>query len=684
MTRVTEAIGRLTTRSPLAKYLSMPLVRQPNTDRLRRLAAALLIALAISGSFSAESKKGQNHWAWEPIQHPAPPAQTKTPAKTPIDQFIFAKLEQKGLAAARRAAPLKLLRRVTVDLTGLPPAPAEVEAFAKGDSAEDYAKRIDRLLESPQYGERWARHWLDLVRFADTGGFEKDLLYRNAWAYRDYVIRAFNSDKPFDRFIEEQIAGDELWPDDPDAVAATGLYAVGPASQDSALNSTQLEYEWLTDSVDTTGAAFLGMTLGCARCHNHKYDPITQQDYFAMQAVFAASDRPYPAGIRENRIKGLNGILADVPIPKEVQNDPRCTIVTDDKVGARLFHRDAPMEIRRLARGELSKPKEIVEPAIPALFHAEKVRFEGAESTKRRRATFAKWVVSRDNPLTARVIVNRVWTWHFGQGLVRTPNDFGAQGEAPTHPELLDWLANDFVEHGWDLKRLHRMILTSATYQMDSVAASNREVERDSENRLLSRFPRRRLTAEAIWDSLHACAGTLNLKTGGPPVVPALSQDELSGLFGDEKWKVSKDETEHNRRAIYLLERRAFLVPMIDAFDPPDVMSSCPQRFQTTVPTQALALLNSSVALEQARHFAQRLLKECAHTPEEIPRRAWLIAFGRPITKDEADKAAKFLASRQNPPEGLQAVPANVAPESDALTEFCLALFNANEFVFID
>jgi hypothetical protein len=402
-----------------------------------------LLRIQFAGALEAAEQDAlqprRDHWAYQPIQSPTPPTVDKASARTPIDAFVVAKLHEKALSSAPPASPLKLLRRVTFDLTGLPPSIPEIETFSKAHNPTDYAKLIDRLLASPQYGERWARYWLDLVRFADTGGFEKDLLYRNAWAYRDYVIRSLNSDKPFNRFIQEQVAGDELWPDDSDAIAATGLYAVGPASQDSALNSTQLEYEWLTDAADTTGAAFLGMTVGCARCHNHKYDPITQQDYFAMQAIFAASDRPYPSAIRENRIKGLNGILADVPIPKELLSDPRCTIVTDDKIGAQLFHRETPMEIRRLARGELGKPREVVEAAIPALFHADKARFNStAETSKQRRATLAKWLTSPDNPLTARVMVNRIWTWHFGQGLVRTPNDFGAQGEPPTHPELMD------------------------------------------------------------------------------------------------------------------------------------------------------------------------------------------------------------------------------------------------------
>jgi len=650
---------------------------------------ALVIALGLSGMLSLAADAPNQWWSLQPVRQASPPIpKDRNWVKNPIDAFVLARLEADGLTPTPPASRPALLRRIHFDLTGLPPSPEQVEAFARDRRPQACAELIDRLLGSPQYGERWARHWLDVVRYADTGGFEHDLSYRNAWRYRDYVIRSFNANKPFSRFIQEQVAGDELWPGDADAVTATGLYAVGPVSQDSAMMSTQLEYEWLTDAADTTGAAFLGLTLGCARCHDHKYDPLTQRDYYGLQAIFAASDRPYPDAIREHRIKGLNGILADVPIPKEAKDDPRCTIKTDEKIGAQLFHREAPLEIHRLRRGELSKPLEPIEPALPAVFGVDKKRFDPAAAPPaQRRAEFARWLIAPDNPLTARVIVNRVWAWHFGQGLVRTPSDFGAQGEPPTHPELLDWLARDFVEHGWDLKRLHKLIMTSATYQMASRIEASSPVRpkkdpsanrrfNDSENRLLSHFPRRRLEAEAIWDSLHACAGTLNLKAFGPPVVPALSKDELSGLFGEDKWKVTKDTNEFTRRGVYLFERRTFLAPMLDAFDPPDVMASCARRFETTVPTQALALLNSEAAQGQAREFARRLLRECGlqsgGRPKKTLARAWLVAFGRPIAPSERKRAEAFLEARQT------------LSNEDALTELCLALFNANEFVFID
>ena len=646
-----------------------------------------LLMLTLSGGAAAfGAADDSERWAFQPIRRVEPPIRANhRQVKNPIDAFVLARLDQAGLKPAPMASRLTLLRRASFDLIGLPPTPDEITSFLNDKRPEAYEQLIERLLGSPYYGERWARHWLDVARYADTGGFEKDLAYPNVWKFRDYVIRAFNSNKPFDRFMEEQVAGDELWPGDCEAATATSLFTVGPASQDSALMSTQLEYEWRTDAADTAGAAFLGLTMGCARCHNHKYDPLTQQDYYAIQAIFAASDRPYPDGVREHRIKGLNGILADVPIPKELLEDPRCTIKTDEQAGVGLFHRDQAMEIHRLKRGELSKPVEPIEPALPAVFHVDAKLFDPAGvPASQRRAVFARWLVSPENPLTARVVVNRVWAWHFDRGIVGTPNDFGAQGERPTHPELLDWLARDFIEHGWDLKRLHRLIMMSATYQMQSGGASELALKTDPQNRLLSHFPRRRLDAEAIWDSLHAVSGTINLKQFGPPVLPQLSKEELSGLFDEKSWKVTKDPAEHNRRGIYILERRTFLLPMLDAFDPPDVMSSCPRRFETTVPTQALALLNSSCVQTQAREFARRLNAECGGDLRKIATRAWLLAFNRPISRAEKERVLQFFQQRQDDTRisGTQGnMPASL---ENAITEFCLALFNANEFVFID
>jgi hypothetical protein len=615
-----------------------------------------------------------------PVGKVEPPADPTGWSANAIDRFVRAKQREQDLQPALPADKRTLIRRATFDLIGLPPTSADVDAFLADHSADAFAKVVDRLLASPQYGERWGRHWLDVVRYADTGGFEADHLYPNAWRYRDYVIRSLNTDKPFNRFLQEQVAGDELWPDDQEAILATGLYSVGPALSESAMVAGQLEYEWLTDVADTTGAAFLGLTFGCARCHDHKYDPITQKDYYALQAIFADSDRPYPNKVRLVRIKALNGLLSDAPVPKKLLDDPRCTIKTDDQTGLRLFHRPEPMAVHRLGRGELSKPREIVEPAFPAaLLPTERApTFRGVPATQRR-AAFAKWLASPENPLTARVLVNRVWGWHFGQAIVATPNDFGSQGEPATHPELLDWLARDFMDHGWGLKRLHRQIVLSNTYQMGSVAAG-RGLKADPENRLLWHYPRHRLEAEALRDAMLACPGTLNLKPFGPPVVPPLSGQELTGLFDAKgKWPVTKDSTEHNRRSIYLLERRTFTYPLFAAFDPPEVMTSCPQRARTVVPTQALTLLNSPLAREQAAAFARRLVVECGNKADDVVARAWQLAFSRSVTAVEAERCMAFLRKRTD-----ALGDATRTPFEAALAELCLALFNANEFLYVD
>jgi hypothetical protein len=624
----------------------------------------------------------KRHWAFEPIRAQNVPADASGWSANSVDRFVRAKLRENDLAPAGPADRRTLLRRVTFDLIGLPPTPEDVDAFLADQAPDAFAKVVDRLFASPHYGERWGRHWLDVVRYADTGGFEADLLYPNAWQYRDYVIRALNSDKPLDRFIQEQVAGDELWPDDPATRIATGMYAVGPTLADSAMVGAQLEYEWLTDAADTTGAALLGLTLGCARCHDHKYDPISQKDYFAVQAIFAGSDRPYPEKVRLLRIKALNGMLSDAPVPKKLLADPRCTLETDDKVGLRLFHRRQALTIHRLNRGELSKPGELTAPGVPpALLSAERPQdFKGVAPTMRR-AQFARWLTSPDNPLTARVLVNRVWGWHFGQALVRTPNDFGLQGEPPTHPELLDWLAHDLVEHGWSLRHLHRSIVLSRTYQMHSVA-NGPGLKVDPQNRLLWHYTRQRLEGEAIRDALLACAGSLNAKPFGPAVVPALGSRELAGLFdAKEKWAVTKDAREHTRRSVYLLVRRTFAYPLFAAFDPPELMASCAQRERTAVPAQALTLLNSPLAREQAALFARRLRSECGTEHDKLVARAWRLAFGRDVTPSETSRALAFLQERTR---ALAVSEGASSAGQSALAELCLALFNANEFIHVD
>jgi hypothetical protein len=658
--------------------MNSPLLR---TVLLTASLAGLPLALIAQQNTTptAKTTTAGKRWAFEPIRKGQPPTDDTGWSTSPIDRFVRAKLKENNLEPVGRADKRTLIRRATFDLIGLPPTPEEVDAFLQDTSPDAFARVVDRLLASPHYGERWGRHWLDVVRYGDTSGFEADLLYPNAWRYRDDVINSLNADKPFDRFLQEQVAGDELWPESNAAILATAMFCVGPALNEAAMINDQLEYEWLTDAVDTTGAAFLGLTLGCARCHDHKYDPITQEDYFALQAVFAASDRPFPSKVRQTRIKALNGLLAETPLPKELENDQRCTVQTEDTVGFHLFHRQQALTVRRLHRGELSKPREKMAPAVPVVF-ADTTKppdFGGAAPSKRR-AALAQWLTSADNPLTARVLVNRVWGWHFGQAIVRTPNDFGAQGELPSHPELLDWLARDLMEHGWSLRHLHRRIMLSNTYQMSSVAAGP-ALKKDPQNRLLWHFPRHRLEGEIIRDAILACAGTINLRLTGAAVVPPLSPQELTGLFDTKsKWPVTKDVAEHTRRSVYMVVRRTFTYPLFAAFDPPEVMVSCPQRPRTVVPAQALTLLNSPLVSQQSAAFAKRLLAECGQEPERLVARAWRIAFGRDSTAAETERAMTFLQRRS---EALADTP---APREAALADLCLALFNANEFIYID
>jgi hypothetical protein len=668
---------------------------------------AATIALITPGRAGDDAKsKAQPHWSFREILSPqVPHSRNGDWVKSPIDAFVMGKLEQSGLKPAPSAGRIAFLRRASFDLVGLPPTPEAIEAFLADDHPGAYERLIDQLLASPQYGERWARHWLDVVRYSDSGGFEADLSYPKAWQFRDFVIRSFNSDKPFDRFIHEQVAGDELWPNDPAAALGSAMYCVGPVLSESAMVEGQIEYEWLTDAADTTGEAFLGLSLGCARCHDHKYDPIRQRDYYAFQAIFAASDRPYPEKVRISRIKALNGLLSDAPVPRQFLDDPRCAIRVDRETSIRLFHREKPLVIHRLHRGELNKPQEVVEPAFPAVLVPKGENISArAFQPGNRRAVLARWMTSRNNPLVARVLANRVWGWHFGQGIVRTPNDFGSQGEEPTHPELLDFLASDLVNHGWSIKRLHRLIMLSSTYQMSSVA-SDRAKTNDPENLALSHFPRRRLEGEAIRDALLACSGRLDLKPFGKPVVPKLGRDELSGLFdAKEKWPVTQDESEHSRRSVYLLNRRTFVYPLFAAFDPPNVMTSCARRMQTIVPTQALTLLNSPLARVLAAEFANRLIRETGCDPTQNLARAWLLAYGRPISNAELNQAALFLERRTRAGSITATKPSQAESNSgrsprlrgsanepgptdhheEALAELCLALFNSNEFVFVD
>jgi mono/diheme cytochrome c family protein len=605
----------------------------------------------------------RRHWAFQPLHKPALPSGSgratapDAPADAPrraaaaIDAFVAARLAEDRMALMPAADPVTLLRRATFDLTGLAPSPEEVAAFSADQRPQAYPELVERLLASPRYGERWARHWLDVVRYSDSGGYDTDIVYEQAWRYRNYCIRSFNDDKPFDRFLEEQVAGDELWPEQAtDLADAVAVWTLGQWPNAFDAFPDKLAAVRRNDQVTTLGEAMLGLTVGCANCHHHKYDPISQRDYFGLEAVFAASET---FNAKTGKVAWAQGETSHF---------------------RGLRHAAPPVPIHLLRRGELSQPAGLVDAALPAFLPGGGPLFaDGADRPAERRARLAKWITAADNPLTARVIANRVWQWHFGRGIVATPNDFGTQGAAPSHRELLDWLAADLRDHGWSLKRMHRAIMLSDTYRQ-SGRRDPQAVAADPQNALLYGFPRRRMEAEAVWDRLLQASGRLDLQPVDAPFVPPLSDEELQGLYDiggnprENKWKPTAAQ---GRRAIYMLNRRSFRMPLFEAFDQPPNSVSCPVRQVTTVPGQTLALLNGELALEQARGLQERLARE-APAPEERLERAWLLAFARPIRADEREIARTFLAGR--PGEA----------GADAWTELCLALMNASEFVYVD
>ncbi len=697
---------------------------------------------AKGGVVTAEAKR---YWAYQPVKRPAVPVVADpTGVRTPIDAFIVAKLEAKGLKPAKPADKAVLVRRAYYDLLGLPPTPEEVDAFVADPSPDAWEKLIDRLLASPHYGEKWGRHWLDVVRYCETNGYERDGPKPFAWRYRDYVIRSFNDDKPYDQFIREQLAGDELPGYNPDAVIATGFYRLGTWDDEPA-DPELAVFDGYDDIVATTGQAFLATTFNCARCHEHKADPIPQADYYKLVAFFR-DIRPFsetrdvrspfnltditPPELRaqyEAELKRREARLAEITRQMEaVENDIIPTLPAEDqraaegpgrpqvvakKVLPRLqgrqkehytalqkereelkkkfdppYRQEAlsvnncdvrPPPTHVLIRGSPQAKGKEVRPGFPEVFGVpDPVIPEpkpGAKSSGRR-TVLADWIASRDNPLTARVLVNRVWQYHFGRGIVPTANDFGKLGEPPSHPELLDWLAAEFVDGGWRIKRLHKLIMTSNVYQMSSAAHPD-GLAKDPANTLLWRFNMRRLTAEEVRDSILAVSGSLNRKMFGPSTYPPIPREVLAGQsVPGQGWPTSPPE-EANRRSIYAHVKRSLRVPILVGFDQPDPDSSCPVRYVTTVPTQALGLLNGEFANEQARTLAKRLQKEAPGDLAAQVRRAIRLTTGRVPTADEVNKDVAFI-------QGLKTD--HKLDDPAALTRYALLCLNTNEFVYLD
>ncbi len=651
------------------------------------------------------SQQSRRHWAFQPVRPAAiPQVKNASWVRNPIDAYVLARLEARGWEPSPAAPFPALLRRLHLDLTGLPPTLAEQEAFLKNPSAEALDRVVDDLLTRPAYGERWARHWLDVARYADTNGYERDGNKPAVWRYRDYVIRAFNNDKPFDRLILEQLAGDELPDANTESVIGTGFLRLGPWDDEPA-DARSDHFDQLDDLVATTSQAFLGLTLQCARCHNHKLEPLTMHDYYRMVAVFHGLDRPRknrtelavpavpPGRLKQHEMErrqllvhlasragtqlgwrgvSVAGLLPLLPREIEVQRlaelgaAPRAYVLVEPK--------PQPQPTHILARGSASRPGPEVGPGMPAVLVSRQPAFlPPSQYTSRRRLTLARWIASADNPLTARVIVNRVWQWHFGEGLVRTPSDFGVMGQAPTHPELLDYLAERFVRAGWSIKKLNRLILTSNTWRMSK--RSNPEyAEKDPESRLLWRVPYRRLEVEAIRDSILAISGQLNPKLYGPSMFPAIPREALEGHSDPQTvWKPS-EEREQARRTIYAHVKRSLLVPMLETLDLCDTTRTSARRTVTTVAPQALILFNGAFVNNQARHFARRLEREAGDDPIRQIEHAYRLALCRSAGERERAALLGFLKARQG--EGMS--------PAEARVQMCRVILNLNELVYPD
>ncbi len=677
-------------------------------------------------------------WSYQPVQPQAVPA-VKNAAwvRRPVDAFVLARLEEKNLKPSPDTDRASFIRRATLDAWGVIPTPEEVKSFVNDKSPAAYEKLVDRLLASPHYGERQARRWLDLARYADSTGFQNDPTRPNMWRYRDYVINSFNSDKPFDQFVKEQIAGDEIAPDNPDVIVATGFLAGYPDNYNSR-DLVQRKYQITTDNVDTIGEALLAQSVGCARCHDHKFDKVSAKEYFQLQAFFANTSEvmniPAPIGAQEieyrkqkakwdeatkdirkerseifasvkedglryhkeryltdsrvsifkeekdwtpydrwinhrlnnvsseqdvagyldiagtqvdslyynpaltaknERFKQLNEELKKFDKLKPAKGSDAITAMTE------LGHPEAPPTFKFFG-GDHERPLEEVQPDFPAaIANGEKPVIVPTAHSSGRRTALANWIASEKNPLTARVFVNRVWDGYFGKGIVSTVSDFGKAGEKPTHPELLDYLADNFVKEGWSVKKLHREILLSSVYRQSSNSRTDL-ASVDPENRLLATFPRKRLDAEQIRDSLLVAAGILNDQVGGPSVLPPVPKNLNAGNL----WQVSDDPQDYTRRSLYVFTRRSVAYPLLETFDMASPQQVHSKRAVTTTPLQALTLANSDIVYEWSQKLAGRVINEAGRDQRAELDRLYEILFARKPEQSERAALEKFIAGQ--------------------------------------
>nr|PZN67389.1 MAG: hypothetical protein DIU62_06515 [Pseudomonadota bacterium] len=769
-----------------------------------------------SGARARRAAQPAVYWAYRPITRPAvPEVKHKDWVRTPVDNFVLARLEEKGLSPSPEADRATFARRIYLDVLGLIPTPEQVKEFVEDRSPDAYEKLVDRLLASPHYGERIGRKWLDLARYADTQGYQDDEARPGAWRYRDYVIRSFNEDKPFDRFIREQIAGDELWPDSQEARVATGFlrnYPDGPDHRDML----ERRYNSITDMTDTVGSVFLGHSLECARCHDHKFDRISQKEYFQFQAFFAntlpsdtlpvtekgefelayeraraaweeataeirremwAFIEPYREEIDDyHYTRFYENAQVSLRKPKEqwtsldrwvnyryqqyiVRNNPDYAwdvsyfaaangafrdVVARDAAdptvdpAVKQAHIERAEQFRELLRrfrqfdhlkpvqgatiisgvfengtdaapqyiymgGNHERPLEEVEPGFPAAItpHLTRPEIVPTANSSGRRTALANWLASPENPLPARVFVNRVWEMLFADGIVVTPSDIGRASQPPGHPELLDYLAARFIEQGWSVKKLQREILLSATYRQSSAPRPDAEAV-DPQNRLLAKYPRRRMDAEQIRDSLLAASGLINLKQGGPAVYPSIPASVMkeSTRRVEGFWPVSRDIRDHYRRSIYVFTRRSVPFPMLEVFDRASPQVAHARREVSTTPQQSLTLFNNDVVYGWSQELAARAKREAARQDEPAQiERLFQILFARLPDENERAMAREFLDSQQRivaeARRSLDAVEARLrkvanapehewelTPREQAFVDLAHSLANSNEFIY--
>ncbi|TWT76494.1 Planctomycete cytochrome C [Planctomycetes bacterium CA13] len=721
-------------------YEQMP----PEGDRLSQSEIELL------RNWIDEGAKWNKHWAFQPMQNPKPPSVDNPRwSENPIDAFVYQSLGEVDLTPNPPADRRVMIRRAYYDLTGLPPSPEQVDDFIADPNPNAHQTMVDRLLDSPHYGERWGRHWLDLVHYGETNSFERDNPKPNAYKYRDYVIRSFNNNKPYDQFVREQLAGDELDSVTTETLTATGYYRLG-IWDDEPADPLQARFDELDDLITTTGQAFLGLTINCARCHDHKIDPIPQTDYYSMLAFFedvtryghrgdqvsnhqidVSSDelntQYHQADLEKQRLDSEMREIEQAGIAKMAAVDQRATegnqaerrrvlkeqlhqnltaeqqirydALRDDSKQLRaktqsLPPREIVMGLARyieksvktfvLFRGNPHSPADQVTPSFPEIFEDGPLELDSGEIVFRRtdafgnkswgrRRTLADWIAKNDNRLTARVMVNRIWQFHFGRGIVRSSNNFGRLGTPPTHPKLLDWLALEFIRYGWDIKSMHRLMMNSQTYQMTS-ATTDEGNQRDPDNDLFWRFDSRRLSAEEVRDSILAVNGSLNRTVYGPSFYEKLSDEVLAGQSRPGYGWGDSSPDDQNRRSIYIHVKRSLLTPILTAFDFPDPDLTCEARFTTLQPGQALSLLNSDFIHEQARRLAKSVDVQ-AVSNDEVVRRTIRRVLGRDATDAEVGDGCDLI----------ETLSANEAIDRTRAAElYTLSVMNWNEFLFVD